>query len=409
MSYDRCDDPLRRRYGWHRHRGGPVVALMFWPLESGRIVTSRFGEKRPGGPHTGVDFGFPGGSGGRNVYSISDGVVRYAGAAQGYGGPDPCGWLVIESPSGAAWEYGHIRRMPEITVGTRVSAGQHIAVVNPLMSTNGGTAPHLHLSCMPKGYNPAAKIDPLPLLAGAQEPGGTTMPERPDFNEYPLWSPNNQDRNGTKPDLWLIHTQEGNGNADSLARYLGNRANQVSYHYTVSQAADGGVTVCDVVDTDRASWSVLSANNRSINLCFAGSRASWTRAEWIANAGKAIDAAAWLAVKDCAKYGIPLTVIRPPYFDATSKRAPAAGISDHQYVTRVLGDGTHTDVGKGFPWDRFAQRVAEYSGTAPVSPPTVSDSERLRLIWEQLVGPDGKGWPQLGGLSLVDAVAKLLK
>lgn len=48
---------------------------------------------------------------------------------------------------------------------------------------------------------------------------------------------------------------------------------------------------------------------------------------------------------------------------------------------------------------------------------TVNDNDRALLtqIWEQLRGPDGKGWPQLGkndkgeNLSLVDALAKLLR
>ncbi|EUA24061.1 gp25 domain protein [Mycobacterium xenopi 3993] len=60
-----------------------------------------------------------------------------------------------------------------------------------------------------------------------------------------------------------MHTQEGDGNADSLARYLADPASQVSYHYTISTGYphDDGVTVCDVVDTDLASWSVGDANN----------------------------------------------------------------------------------------------------------------------------------------------------
>jgi len=238
-------------------------------------------------------------------------------------------------------------------------------------------------------------------------PEGAPMPDpRPDFNEYALWSGNNQSRNGIKPDLWIIHTQEGNGNADSLARWLGGNV-QASYHYTISQAADGGVTVCDVVDTDLSSWSVLSANNRSINLCFAGSSAAWTREQWMTQK-RAIDVAAYLAVQDCRKYSIPLTVISPPYSQGR------AGITDHAYVTKVLGDGTHTDVGRNFPWDYFSERIQVWAGGGPkpkppVTPAPISDSERLRLIWEQLMGPGGKGWPQLGGKSLVDAVAELLK
>ena len=184
---------------------------------------------------------------------------------------------------------------------------------------------------------------------------------RPDFNEYPVWSRNYQNRNGTKIDLFLLHTQEGTGNADSLARWLGGPVN-VSYHYTVSQdPKDQGVTVCDVVDTDYAAWSVLSANNRSINLCFAGSSVNWSREMWMKNS-KALDAAAWLAVQDCKKYNIPFAVIAPPY---TNGRA---GISDHAYVTKVLKDGTHSDVGPNFPWPYFMGKVAEYSGTKPAEP-----------------------------------------
>lgn len=243
--------------------------------------------------------------------------------------------------------------------------------------------------------------------------GDSPMIDRPDFNEYWVLSPNSQNRDGVKVDLWLIHTQEGGGGndaADNLAHYLSNPANQVSYHYTISQADDGGVTVCDVVDTDRASWSVLSANNRSINLCFAGSRSTWTREQWMQQAG-AIDVAAYLCAQDCAKYGIEPRVIAPPY------DSDPPGISDHRYVTDHLDDGTHTDVGPGFPWDVFAAAVAKYCGQqAPEPTPPVpaaggnprSDRVLLEEIWDQLRGPGGEGWPQLGGRTLVDTVAELL-
>jgi N-acetyl-anhydromuramyl-L-alanine amidase AmpD len=374
------------------------VAARYWPLEQGRIVTSPYAE-RAGGFHFGVDFGFPGGSGGRTVYAVQSGTVLYSGAAQGYGGPDPAGWLVIDSDNdqgGGVFEYGHIVRRPEIRAGSRVTAGQPLAVINPDSTTNGGTAPHLHLSYMPGGYDAANKIDPLPVLAGALEVGKEKVVGKPDFNEYWVGSPNNQPRGNTKIDLVLLHTQEGPGNADSLAQFLANPANQVSYHYTVSQdPRDQGVTVCDVVDTDLASWSVLSANNRSINICFAGSSVSWTREQWMGQS-KAIDAAAWLAVQDCKKYGIPTTVVAPPY---TSGRP---GISDHAYVTRILRDGSHSDTGPNFPWTYFAQKVAEYATpetpTAPTPKPPVTtpkppakqyprdytDRELLEDIWRRV-------------------------
>ena len=238
------------------------------------------------------------------------------------------------------------------------------------------------------------------------------MVNRPDFNEFPHWSPNNSAR-GTKVDTFLIHTQEGGGGNDAalnLAKWLANPANKVSYHYVVGQASDGGVTVVDCVDTDRASWSVLSANGRSINLCFAGSKASWSREQWLKQS-KAIDVAAYLAVQDCKKYGIPPKVIAPPY----TERLP--GISDHRYVTKVLKDGTHTDVGDQFPWGYFAERVAFWAdGGVTPTPPKVkrfpddwSDRELLIEVLRQLRGPTLSGWAQLGGKSLVDAVAELGK
>lgn len=388
------------------------MAKRYWPLGKGRIVTSPFGP-RSGGFHYGTDFGRNGGSANMPVYAIESGTVLYAGAAQGYGGPDPAGWLVIDSNNGGVWEYGHIVRMPSVRVGSRVEAGQIIAHINPDSRTNGGTAPHLHVSYMPRSYNPGAKQDPMPILKGALEPEFKEMMERPDFNEYPLWSPNREPRRGTKIDLFLLHTEEGGpvkDGADRLARWMQNPAVQVSYHYTISQdPVDNGVTVCDVVDTDFASWSALSANRRSINLVFAGSRAAWSREEWLKNS-RALEVAAFLAVQDCKKYNIPMKVLAPPY------NSPPPGISDHKYVTQYLKVGTHVDLGWNFPWDvftGFVEKWARGGKPSPVAPPKPEPAppqppaDKLNLIWEQLMGPEGKGWPQLGNKSLVDAVAEI--
>jgi N-acetyl-anhydromuramyl-L-alanine amidase AmpD len=232
-------------------------------------------------------------------------------------------------------------------------------------NTSPGTfAQDVQGSAFPARYDQAypAAVAQYNRLAGAPP---VTNPNRPAYNEFPMNSPNSQDRAGTKVDLWLIHTQEGGGGnsaAQDLATFLDNPANQVSYHYAISQASDGGVTVVDVVDTTLASWSVLDANDRSINLCFAGSTVNWTREQWMLQAN-AIDVAAYLAVQDCAKYGISTNVVPPPYTAGTP------GISDHMYVTDILKDGTHVDCGPNFPWDVFAAAVHKYANAPAPAPP----------------------------------------
>lgn len=209
---------------------------------------------------------------------------------------------------------------------------------------------------------------------------GSVIP-RPLFTEIETWSVNHSPRSGVTIDLFLLHTQEGgDGDPKALAEWMSR--NGVSYHYAVS-TGKSQVLVCDIIDTDLASWSVLSANPRSINLCFAGSKANWSRQQWLENR-RSIEVAAYLAVQDCKKYGIPMKVVAPPY---TSGRT---GITDHRFVTEILHDGTHTDVGPDFPWDVFAEYVEKYSGATPSSPkptPTegnvlmaLSDSEQRELL-----------------------------
>lgn len=199
----------------------------------------------------------------------------------------------------------------------------------------------------------------------------------PEYTELEQMGNSSSPRYGARIRNFLLHTQEGNGTAQSLANYLNNSANGVSYHYTI----DNSVTVVDVVNTDLASWSVLDANSYTINLCFAGSKASWTRAQWLENMGDAIDVAAYLAVQDCLKYNFATTVITPPYWLAD-------GISDHRYVTDELGIGDHTDVGSGFPWDVFAAAVSKYTNGEDDDMPSAEDI--AKAVWAQPVAkPDG--------------------
>lgn len=146
--------------------------IRYWPLGIGRIVTSEFGP-RPGGFHWGADFGRIGGSAGMPVYAAQGGTVIYSGAARGFGGPDPAGWLVVDHPTvdgSGTTVYGHIVR--SVSRQARVEAGQRIAWINPDPATNGGVAPHLHFEVHRYTYAPPGpdRLDPLPWLARATEP-----------------------------------------------------------------------------------------------------------------------------------------------------------------------------------------------------------------------------------------------
>lgn len=197
-----------------------------------------------------------------------------------------------------------------------------------------------------------AKPGPLP----SPVPIPTTKPKplvnKPNFKELNRFG-NGFGVRSRKPINFFWHTQEGNGSAEGLAQFC-NGANNVSYHYTVR---DG--IVCNVVDTDYYSWSVLDANVFSINLCFAGSFAGWSREQWLEREND-IKIAAYITVQDCRKYNIPFDVIAPPYGVARP------GISDHKYVTQCLGIGTHTDLGYNFPWDRAKYYVEMYSRTEAI-------------------------------------------
>ncbi len=375
--------------------------MRYWPLPPGHVVTSPFGP-RSGTIHLGTDFGRPGGSAGMAVYAVQSGTVIHAGAASGYGGPDPAGWLVIDSSDdegGGCVEYGHIVR--EVGLGDHVAAGQRIGRINPDSSTNGGVAPHLHLSVMPLGYDPNAKFDPVPWLADTQFPGDD-MPS-PRYSETTQWTPNRHARNPKGIRWFVLHTQEGYGTAASLANYLCRPASEVSYHYVVDNAGD----VVDVVDTDDASWSVGDANDQTINLCFAGSFTRWTRQEWIDRMRHGIRVAAHLAAADCRKYRLD-----PRIVSIDDIRHGASGITDHNGINKGLNAGDHTDVGPGFPWDLFVADLHQKPEEGFMTALTETEQRELldgvRYIRGQL-GP----WSQLGlndkgePLTLVDAVAEL--
>jgi hypothetical protein len=247
---------------------------------------------------------------------------------------------------------------------------------------------------------------------------------RPDFNEFPNWGPNSEDRQGTTIDLFLRHTEESSGydNALGLSNFLISTAqtnNPVSYHYTISKGQDDdGVTVVDCIDTDQAAWAVGNSNLRSINLCYAGSSVGWDRETWIANLGRCIDVAGYLTVQDWIKYGgegAPPVCAGPAY----GLNPPV--VSDHRYCTDWLKDGnTHVDVGDNYPWDLDAAAVAKYwaianataappaDPTPPTAPAAPFDPTAPADAEAEILSQVRGRWGLLGGHTLVEAVGLIL-
>lgn len=195
----------------------------------------------------------------------------------------------------------------------------------------------------------------------------------------------------------VIHTQEGDGTATSLANYL--NSNKVSYNIVVD-----AIDTVEVVPVDQGPWAAMEANNIAFHLCFAGSRAGWNRATWLSKdamlrrGAKAVAAA-------CKQFDIPaVKVLSTNGWPVTPK-----GIAAHADFGKR--GGGHTDPGPEFPWPEFIAMVQGYLGTAPTTPEVpVPDTKPLTAAEDnqiQLRGPGLKGWPQLGGRTLVDAVAAI--
>lgn len=201
---------------------------------------------------------------------------------------------------------------------------------------------------------------------------------------------NSSSRYGAAVRLFVLHTEEGNSNAQTLHDWM--RTHEVSYHYTLDNS-----TAIDSVNTDRASWSVLDANSYCINLVFAGSKAGQSRQVWIDRYSNAIDYAAKLFVQDAAKYGPLVPDVIGRNYDAIE--VGKAGGIDHSGITYGLGIGDHTDVGPNFPWDLFADSVRKHMGGV-VIPPVVNDIDAAaaaapwlgqRLTVGEQGTPDGRG------------------
>ena len=384
--------------------------MVTMPVERDFYVTSGFGP-RWGTHHWGVDFGAPGGSGGRPVYAVKDGTVVRAGPASGFGQ-----WVGIDHPAtngGGETIYGHI--IPEVKVGQQVREGQRIGRINPDRATNGGVDPHLHLEWHRYTWTPPGpdRLDPMTKLTGARWPGEKDTPMTDNAVDIDLHHLIPFGRTTPLPKkVIIVHTTEnapGTPSRNIIDYQVRTRSG--SYHRLVDST--GKITMANTDD-----WQVWATGNKGNDIALHVScvaRAAMTREQWLAQP-KMLEGVARVIAYWSRKYGIPLVKLSRAELGAGKH-----GVAGH-LEAQVWGNTTHWDPGYHFPYDVVLKRAKEINNPPkkeepkPVPPITVPDTtapqvDRDQLIYEQLAGPGAPGtfpgWPQLGNRTLVDALAAI--
>lgn len=224
-------------------------------------------------------------------------------------------------------------------------------------------------------------------------------------------------RNPSSITIAVFHTTEDGDNRspDDVARWQGNPANRSSYNVIFGTSG----RVVRVNDDDFIPWAAgWTANRRGVHGSAIG-RASRKREQWLAHP-KQIESMALWAADVSKRYGIPLV-----WLTSEQLRAGKKGFCGHSTVSAAWREVNHTDPGNGFPHDVILKRAGELLAGSPVSapkpanpvtPPARPDTsillDRSDMILDQLVGSPWStfpGWEQLGGRTIVDALAEIGK
>lgn len=208
--------------------------------------------------------------------------------------------------------------------------------------------------------------------------------------------------------LWgLFHTTENSDATppDNVANWQLDTSNESSYN--VLFGTDGRTVRSN--DDDYSPWSVGMPGNRLAVHASAIGYASRSRDQWLAFPAQ-IEALARWAADVHQRHGLPLRWLTVDQVRAQREK----GFTDHATYWQAIGRGQNmavrTDPGAGFPADVILTRAAEIARGEVKKDMPENEDNRLDLALDQFVGhpwQDWAGWPQLGGLSLVDAVATI--
>jgi hypothetical protein len=217
------------------------------------------------------------------------------------------------------------------------------------------------------------------------------------FTNYSARYPANPTRVGVRrtnrPNLLVVHTSEGGElavSAEALARFIQTprtATNLASYHYITDTES-----VIPVVPDGFVAYAAAGGNAQGLHICHPG-RAGQSRDDWFDtnSSGMLEQVARWLADKS-AEYDIPLNKLTTVQ---VARGAP--GVCGHVEVSQAFGKSTHTDPGKGYPWDWVIDRARALRDPAPdTTPPTSAEgftSEEDDAMWfYSQWTPDGSWW-----------------
>jgi len=168
-----------------------------------------------------------------------------------------------------------------------------------------------------------------------------------------------------QPTIVVIHSLEAPA-VDGMAYSLATgwiQTSQVSPH----AITDPSETV-DLLDDVTVGWHCGNGNQVSQGDEHTG-YAAWTREQWLApKAFAALRLGAKRVAARCKRYNIPIR-----WLSIQQIRNGEKGLCSHADIAVALGGSTHTDPGRGFPYDLFIKMVQQWTdGTIgnPGNPPT---------------------------------------